>query len=311
MEREAQAVRSLGFPAELITETPLPFPVKGAVRYPGMAQFQPLKFLFGAAQGLSICENTLVQRLEGTQAVTARGRIRARRIIIATHFPFIDRRGLYFMKLHQQRAYVIALKGAPELGCTIEDSAENGIFLRNYKDLLLVGGGTHRTGKTGGGFAVPRAFAKRYFPDAEEKYAWANQDCVTLDGVPYIGQYSPAMPNVLTATGFNLWGMTSSMLAADILADMALERENRFAPAFSPHRSMLHGQLLTNMGTAMLELASPTTKRCTHMGCALKHNSAEGSYDCPCHGSRFSENGKLLNGPALKNCKPLQPRERG
>ena len=308
MEKEAAAVRSLGFPAELIMDTPLPFPVAGAVRYPGMAQFHPLKFLYAAAGELCVFEHTLVQRLEGTVAFTPHGRIRAKKVIVATHFPFIDKRGLYFMKLHQQRSYVIALENAPELGCTIEDSAENGIFLRNYKELLLVGGGTHRTGKKGGGFSVPREFARRYFPEAREKYSWANQDCVSLDGVPYIGSYSPAMPNVLVATGFNLWGMTTSMVAADILSDMALERENRFAAVFSPDRSLMKAQLFSNLGSSALDYATPTAKRCTHLGCALKFNSDERSYDCPCHGSRFSESGRLLNGPAIKSCKALRPK---
>ena len=89
--------------------------------------------------------------------------------------------------MYQQNAYAVAYENAPDLGCTVIDAAENGIFLRNYNGLLIVGGGSHRTGKKGGGFNVPRDFAKKYFPDAKEKYAWINQDCISLDGIPYIG----------------------------------------------------------------------------------------------------------------------------
>ena len=71
------------------------------------------------------------------------------------------------MKLYQQRSYVIALEGEPDLGCTVEDAAKNGFYLRNYGDFLLIGGGDHRTGKEGGSFAAVRAFAAKYFPDAK------------------------------------------------------------------------------------------------------------------------------------------------
>ncbi len=301
MEREAAAVQLLGFDARFTTKTPMPFTVAGAVRYPGMAQFHPLKFLYGAAKGLRIFEHTFVQKLCGTTALTEHGRIQAKKVIISTHYPFINSHGLYFAKLYQQRSYVIALENTADLGCTIEDVAENGVYLRNYHGLLLIGGGDHRTGKQGEAFAAPRAFAQQYFPQGKEKYAWANQDCVSLDGAPYIGAYSAGLPNVYVASGFNLWGMTSSMVAAEILTDLVLGRSNVFAPAFAPDRSILTGQLFANMGTTLLDFVTPTRKRCSHMGCALKWNPLEHSWDCPCHGSRFDVHGQLLDNPAMKD----------
>ncbi|MDD3165105.1 MAG: FAD-dependent oxidoreductase [Oscillospiraceae bacterium] len=301
MEREAVTVQALGFAAEFVTDTPLPFSVAGAVRYPGMAQFHPLKFLYGIARELNIFENTFVQKLDGTTAITAYGKIRAKKVIMATHYPFLNSHGLYIMRLYQKRSYVIALRNAPELGCTIEDAAENGVYLRNYGSLLLVGGGDHRTGKKSGGFSVPRAFAKQYFPSAVEQYAWANQDCVSLDGVPYIGSYSAGLPNVYLASGFNLWGMTTSMAASEILTGMVLGREAEFAPAFAPNRTMFTGQLFSNMGTTLLDFVTPTAKRCSHLGCALKWNKAERTWDCPCHGSRFDAHGRLIDNPAMRD----------
>jgi Rieske Fe-S protein len=54
---------------------------------------------------------------------------------------------------------------------------------------------------------------------------------------------------------------------------------------------------LKNGVTDLGNILSPG-KRCPHLGCALKWNPDEHSWDCPCHGSRFSESGKLLDGPA-------------
>ena len=126
---------------------------------------------------------------------------------------------------------------------------------------------------------------------------------MSLDDVPYIGQYAKTLPNVYVATGFHKWGMTSSMAAAEILCDAVLGKENDCAPVFSPSRSILSVQLLKNGGTFLTSLLTPTQKRCPHMGCALKWNAAEHTWDCPCHGSRFQEDGKLIENPATDDLK--------
>lgn len=47
--------------------------------------------------------------------------------------------------------------------------------------------------------------------------------------------------------------------------------------------------------------------RCTHMGCQLDWNGDEKTWDCPCHGSRFSYKGELIDNPARHNLKPIKP----
>ncbi len=115
IEREVKALERLGFPAEFVDRLPLPFPVAGAVRFPKQAQFHPLKFISGIAKGLHIYEHTRVRELIGTTAVTNHGRIRAKKIIVTTHFPFLNKHGSYFLKLYQHRSYVIALKNAADV----------------------------------------------------------------------------------------------------------------------------------------------------------------------------------------------------
>ncbi len=298
---EADIVNELGFSVYYLDTVSIPANAVGAVEYPDMAQFHPLKFLYGIAPSLDVYENSRVIRLDGTTAQLENGTVKADQVVIATHFPFVNRRGFYFMKLYQNRSYVLALENAPDLNVTMTELDGQGIYFRRYGNLLLVGGGDHRTGKKGGGFSLLRDYVKKHFPQAKEKYAWANQDCMSLDGLPYVGAYSPNMPEVYVSTGFNAWGMTNSMVAADVIADQICGRENPLSHVLRPDRSVLHRQLLCNIGETVVDFAIPTVKRCPHLGCALRWNPAEHSWDCPCHGSRFSEDGDLLNDPSQKD----------
>jgi len=298
-ERELEALRRIGYTEAFAPLVKAPIvPAEGAVCFPRQAQFHPLKFAAAIAKELRIFENTKVQELKPGKAVTNRGTISAKKIIVATHFPFLNKHGSYFLKLYQHRSYVLALKQVPQVERMYVDEAKDGLSFRQYGDVLLLGGGGHRTGKKGGGWQELEVFAKRSFPQAVEVCRWAVQDCMTLDGMPYIGQYSRRMRDLYVATGFHKWGMTSAMAAAALLTDLVQGRENRYAGVFSPSRTMLHPQLLINAGESALHLLTPTVPRCPHMGCALKYNPEEHSWDCPCHGSRFTEDGEVIDNPA-------------
>lgn len=307
VEDEYRALTKAGFDCTIVKDTPLPFSVAAALRYKNQAQFHPLKFLYAISQGLHIYENTQIIEIskhKGTYTATfSGGKISAHKIIVATHFPFMNKYGGYFIKMYQHRSYIIALENAPNFNGMYVDEDKKGMTFRNYKDLLFVGGGGHRTGKDGGNWAELEKFSRKYFPQAQVKYRWAAQDCMSLDSVPYIGQYSPSLPNIYVASGFNKWGITSSMVAATLLTDMILEKENKYRDIFAPDRSVMRPQLLANGAESVMGLLTPRMKRCPHMGCALKWNSAEHSWDCPCHGSRFSEAGQVIDNPATGDLK--------
>ena len=170
LERELIALEKLGFHGEFTEQLPLPFSVAGAVKFPNQAQFHPLKFVSSISKGLHIYEHTPVRELVGTMAVTDRGRVKAKAVIVATHFPFLNKHGSYFLKLYQHRSYVIALEDAQDVDGIYVDEAKAGMSFRNFQHLLLVGGGDHRTGKPGGAWQDLRGFALRHYPHAVEKY---------------------------------------------------------------------------------------------------------------------------------------------
>ncbi len=302
LEKELEAARRLGIDMGFTDSVPLPIDTAGAVYCKNQAQFNPLKFLCSIAKDLCIYENTFIQKVEGNTAYTQGHKIVADSIVFATHFPFIDRHGFYFMKMHQSRSYVIALEGATNIDGMYIDESDKGLSFRNYRSLLFIGGSNHRTGKKSEGWEKLRAFGKEHYPDLKEKYHWAAQDCMTLDSMPYIGQYSKKTARWYVATGFGKWGMTGAMVGATLLRDIICGVDNSYAEVFSPQREMLKSQLMLNSLETVANFITPTAKRCSHLGCALKYNKHEHTWDCPCHGSRFSEDGMVIENPATREC---------
>lgn len=300
IEKEVEAANKLGFPAEFVEHTSLPFEIQGAVRFPDQGQMHPLKLIKALASEQQIYEQTFVKDIQDGKAITDTGSIQADSIIIASHYPFLNKHGMYFMKLYQQRSYVLGIKDGPQMDGMYIDETKGGLSFRNYGGYLLLGGGSHRTGKQGGKFDDLYRFTNIYYPGKHVLYHWATQDCIPLDHRPYIGHYSSRTENLYTASGFQKWGMTSSMVAAAILCDMLQGNEHLGEAVFSPSRNMLKPQLALNAMESLLNLCMPTLKRCTHMGCAVRWNPIERSWDCPCHGSRFAENGEILDNPANK-----------
>lgn len=298
LECELEALAKIGYNADLCRDLPLPHKTVGAVRFKAQAQFNVLKFLAVIARDLKIYENTHVREMIKNTAVTDKARISAQKVIVTTHFPFINKHGSYFLKLYQHRSYVIALENAADVNGMYVDDEKTGLSFRNYGKLLLLGGGGHRTGKNGGNWNELRNYAKMHYPKSQERYFWSAQDCMSLDGVPYIGRYSASTHELYTASGFNKWGMTGAMLSAMMLTDAVTGKDNEYSRVFTPSRSMVKPQLLVNGFETTKNLLTVSEKRCPHLGCALKYNRDEHSWDCACHGSRFSESGKLLENPA-------------
>ena len=331
LKREAEVARSLGIRASFETECELPFPVAGVTRFEQQARFHPLKFLAEMAEEVEVYEQTKVLKVDDRRVETARGTVTAEHIVFAAHYPFINVPGYYFARMHQERSYVIGLEGAERPEGMYLGIDPGGLSFRTCGDYLLLGGGSHRTGVnpvyrtaaemplkqgavTGCRYGMLRARAGELYPGCHEVSRWSAQDCMTLDGLPYIGRFSRRKACWYVATGFGKWGMTSAMVSARILTAMIVGQDLPEADIFSPQRHFtaqvarglaVHGAY-TVKGLTKHLLPSGNKEiipNCPHMGCRLEWNPEEESYDCPCHGSRFDREGHLIDGPAQTDCR--------
>lgn len=314
LEEEAKAAEILGISSRFCTESNLPFAIKGAVCFKHQAQFQPLEFISALSKQLTIYEKTRVLSVKGHMIYTERGDVFADHIVFATHYPIINVPGLYFMRQHQERSYVLALANAQKLDGMYYGIDKNGLSFRNFEDILLLGGSGHRTGENtmGGAYDFLRIKANEYYNGHKELAHWSAQDCIPHDSIPFIGRYSRIRPYWYVATGFKKWGMTSSMISARIISDEITGEKNPYKELFSPqrfHYGLSHKKLVKDIGISIKGLARGHFLRkavkCPHMGCELHWNKDEACFECPCHGSRFNEMGELLDDPAQKGIKKL------
>ena len=358
LEAELDAGVSAGLPLRLVDETPLPYPVAGAVRLDDQAEFHPRRFLLGLAEripgdGSFVFESTRALGLdEGSPCTveTDRGPLLADRVVVASHFPFLDR-SLAFARMHPERSYALGLRfrGEAPAGMFISaDGPTRSIRAHPLEggELLIVGGEGHKVGQ-GGDTRVRyerlEAFAREHFDVSSVDYRWSSQDNMTADGVPYVGALTPVSKRVLYATGFAKWGLTNGAAAALMLADRLLERDNPWAGTFDANRLKPLAQakdlVKENVNVAMRffgdRMRAPEVRSleglragegaivshggrklaayrhedgrvsalspvCTHLWCQVAWNPAERSWDCPCHGSRFDTEGRVLQGPAVE-----------
>lgn len=343
LAQEAEAQVQLGLKSVLVSAKELPGAPKFAIRVDGQAQFHPLRFLKVISAPLKIFEQTSVQSIHGRVLLTNCGTVRADRIVFACHYPFVNIPGFYFARMHQERSYVLALENAACPDGMWIGAAQDGYSFRRFGELLLLGGGGHRTGenRAGGRYDMLRAKARAWFPRCREAAHWSAQDCITADEVPYIGRFSKTRPNWYIASGFRKWGMSTSMVAASLLSDLICGKNNPCSEVFDPGRFDLEAvvgiaeegaQAIKGLTRRIFRIPKKATKlhdsrggivnadgkkcgvyqdpnggmhavnvRCPHLGCQVEWNPDEKSWDCPCHGSRFDCDGKLISGPAQAN----------
>ena len=319
LQEEMKAAQSLGIDAswaKVDAFMNFPFAVKAGICFPNQAQFHPLKFIKQLSSELAIYEHTKVLSVKRNKVYTNQGVVTAGNIIFATHYPVTNLPGFYFLRQHQERSYVIALEGQKELAGMYYGIDEGGVSLRSHGDMLLLGGGSHRTGKClceqkkgkVVGYHFLKEQARQYYPEAGIVNQWSAQDCMPHDNIPFIGKYSVLRPYWYVVTGFKKWGMTASMIAAQIISDQICGTTDDNKNIFTPQRIHFRAgikNLLIDMGESVSGLTKGlfASKRCRHMGCKLDWNSEESSWECSCHGSAYYEDGRWKDNPAQTDLK--------
>lgn len=358
---EAELAAKLGIKASYIEEIPFGIPIKAAERFENQAQFHPRKYLLPLAEevvknGGRIYEQSRVVDIEenGAYVLTTKqgNKITADKVIIASHYPFYNKHGMYFARIYTDRSYALAIKAKEKypggMYITAEEPGRSLRFISSEQgDLIMVGGEHHKTGQgddTATHYENLADYANELFTVEDIPYRWSTQDCSTLDDIPYVGHYTADTPNLYVATGYGKWGMTNSTASAMLLKDLIIHGESPYQDVYDPSRKDIaasakefikeninvaielvngkfmpipsdfdikpgEGKVINGNGEragafrdekGALHLVNTT---CTHMGCELQWNSAERTWDCPCHGSRFTYEGDIVEGPAVT---PLQ-----
>jgi glycine/D-amino acid oxidase-like deaminating enzyme/nitrite reductase/ring-hydroxylating ferredoxin subunit len=366
IEEEIQAGQTAGLEMSFVKDIGLPLKIKGAAMLPGQAQFHPRKYMLGIAEALtssggSIYENSRVVRIEcenkgPCMLLSKEGKtVRAKDIIVTTNSPIHDRDGLYFTRLRNSNSYAVGLRNKDKFpeGMFINSEDEGHSFRQHPVEggeIVIVLNGSHTVGQGGDIIARYREltdFARTVFDVESVEYWWTAQDAISLDMVPYIGRYTEGHRHLFLATGFRKWGMTQSIVAAQLIADMISGRQNSWEELYTPHRlkPLATGGSFVSQGIKIVESyvekVLPASKidvesikngeadvgesggkkaavfrdekgrlfemerSCMHLGCPVNWNNAEKSWDCPCHGSRYNFDGKVIHSPTVKDLQPL------
>ncbi|NHC39850.1 FAD-dependent oxidoreductase [Bacillus sp. MM2020_1] len=269
LKTEWEAYKSLEIEGGLKDTIPFKIPAKGALIMHNQAQYHPLKFLKAILEdavkaGCIVYENTVASDIEDDdtepKVVTKSGqRVTCKQVIIASHFPFYDKPGLYFARMYASRSYAIGIKTDKDYPGGMYISADTPPRSIRYTPLdgekekiLIIGGENHKTGQgvnTLEHYEALQAFAEEVFGIKEYDYRWSAQDMVTLDKLPYIGHYTEGRENIFVATGYKKWGMTTGILAGHLLTDYIMKRDNPYMELYTPSRFQADPDLKSVMTT--------------------------------------------------------------
>lgn len=252
LESEARAARRAGLDAELVGAgaAPLPFETVGAVRLDGQAQVNPGLLMRGWSaaardRGVRVFEHTRVTSLRhrGQLAVhTHEGQVvRARDVVVATHYPVFDR-ALLFPRIKVSREFALTAPLADPPQGMFYGVGEDAPSIRSWRDQVVVSGRMFRPGSG----AQQRALAALE-RDAHDllpglgpmRSRWAAQDVTGHDQLPYVGRMLATTGHVHVATGFRGWGMTNGVAAGLAIAGRIAGDPPGWSRILEPARTML------------------------------------------------------------------------
>ena len=299
--------------------------------------FHPLKYICYLKNNMKnrIYENSKVDKIDkidGFYFTTVNQHIiKSKYIVLAAHYPYFLMPFFLPLKSHVETSFM----GAKEVENTREISAINidkpCESIRYYQDknknyviYLYQSFASCNVGNIKKNFDALNH-------NKDFQYLWSNKDVITNDYLPYIGSVDQD-GTFLVATGFNTWGMTNGCLSGMVLADLILKRKNPYIKLFSLNRALNLNQVLRfpidtccNIKAFLVSTKNNVNNRqviykkidgekvaiykdedgehivlnkCPHMKCGIVFNPVEKTWDCLCHGSRFTIDGDCIEGPS-------------
>ena len=296
--------------------------------------FNPLKYINKIK---NICKNniyentraiTITKKLDYYLIKTNKNKIKAKTILICTHYPFINKLFIPF-KTTIEKEYIISAHTNNPYNINMISNDDEIISIRYYKDNIIYTSNNSKLSK--------KLDDKKNINETIKNFknhfnypinnTWYNCDIISNDYMPIIGKIKNE--NILIATAFNKWGMTNGILAAKIMTDIINNKENEFINLFDPYRKTNIKKIINNIkynynnikayikpkkqynikhikenGIEYAIYIDNNNKehkiinKCPHMKCKLIFNELDKTWDCPCHGSRYTIDGKIIKGPS-------------
>ena len=274
--------------------------------------FNPIKFIYGLVKDKDypIYEHTSIIKIKKSNdyyiCKTNNNKIiKTKWVILACHYPYFIIPYFFPIKCSLEKSYLIASKGNYHQSSIISYSKPF-ISIRSDNKSLIYLSNSHKVGN--------KLCEKKNFNSLlkhttiKPDYIWSNIDIITNDGLPYIGEIKSKM---IIATGYNTWGLTNGFLAGKIIKDIILNNKNDYIKLFNPLRINFKQIIMAlvniiHMIFSFLKSLLYRSNRihfCPHFGCKLVFNEVEKTWDCPCHGSRFNNEGYPISAPANKKIK--------
>jgi glycine/D-amino acid oxidase-like deaminating enzyme len=183
-------------------------------------------------------------------------------------------------------------------------------------------------------------FARLRFDLRSVDYRWSGEDNYPFRRIPFIGRLEGESLYVATAfKGLGMtYGTLAGMILSDIILDGSSPFEQLYDPGCchamawadeAARWNLEAAQIFARFGASLnlgpseisrvdkgiflacgpkeegsngsQDVARAVSPFCSHMGCQVRWNNAESTWDCPCHGSRYSSEGEVIGSPAVKD----------
>lgn len=315
--------------------------IKAGIKVTDTYEFNPLKYMNSLKNiiknKITIKENVTAKNiLKGNNKYciqTNIGNIYSNKVVVACHYPFFILPTLIPLKTYIKREYVNSSKIKQPKKFTAINIDKELHSIRYYNDYLIY---TSNEQRLTNNIDYKKSYDKsindfKYYFNKEPEFTWMNQDIVSNDHLPFIGEIKK---DLYIATAFNAWGMTNGTISGKVIYDLISHKDSPYKKLFNPNRNNVILFINSFLGSfyylkayiqSLFKRNNPYYIKikninygiykdennikhiiklvCPHMKCGLVFNREEKTWDCPCHGSRFDLDGKLLEGPASKDLK--------